>query len=142
MANTTGICDSFKRSILFGNINIQTATLKAALYLATATVNNSTATYTATGEASGANYTAAGNAVASGAISLDGNVAYWTPGASIQWFNVTLATAFDAVLMYNTGTAIANAIAVWNFGSTTVNNGTFTINMPSNTATTALIRLT
>jgi hypothetical protein len=42
--------------------------------------------------------------------------------------------------LYN-NTASNKAIASWNFGSTTVNNGTFTINLPPNDANSALIRL-
>lgn len=142
MANTTGICDVFKRSILVGNVNLNTATVKAALYLASATTGNGTAVYTATGEASGANYTAGGTTATAGTVAVASNIAYWQPGGPLSYGTVTLATAFDAVLLYHTSTQGGNAIAVFNFGSTTVNNGTFTINMPSNTETAALIRLT
>jgi hypothetical protein len=54
--------------------------------------------------------------------------------------NVTLTTAFDAVLIYNSS-ASNKAVSVHTFGSQTVTAGTFTLTMPSNTTSTALLRL-
>jgi hypothetical protein len=51
-----------------------------------------------------------------------------------------LTTAFDAVLIYNS-TQSNKAVAVYTFGSQTITAGTFTLTMPSNTTTTALLRL-
>jgi hypothetical protein len=121
-------------------------TLKAALYLASATINASTTVYTSTGEVSGTNYTAGGVTVtnATGPTATNSSstagVAYWTPSASITYTNVTLTTAFDAVLLYNS-TQSNKSISVHTFGSQTVTAGTFTLTMPSNTTSTALIRL-
>ena len=67
-------------------------------------------------------------------------VAFVTPSASITYTTVTLATAFDAVLIYNS-TQSNKAVSVHTFGSQTVTAGTFTLTMPANTTTTALIRL-
>jgi len=67
-------------------------------------------------------------------------VAFFNPSASITYTTVTLATAFDAVLIYNS-TQSNKAISVHTFGSQTVTAGTFTLTMPSNTTSTALIRL-
>jgi hypothetical protein len=53
---------------------------------------------------------------------------------------VTLATAFDAVLIYNS-TQSDKAVSVHTFGSQTVTAGTFTLTMPTNNTTNALIRL-
>lgn len=142
MANTTGICDTFKTELLTGTHNLGSNTIKAAIYNTTATITNATATYTATGEvpASGS-YTAGGITCTAGTPARTGTVAYWQPGANINCGTVTWATAFDAVLLYN-NTQTNKAIAVWNFGSTTVNGGTFQITLPTNDATNALIRLT
>ena len=123
-----------------------TDTVKAALYLASATINASTTAYTATGEVTGTGYTAGGvtvtNATAPTATnsSTTAGVAYWTPSASITYTSVTLTTAFDAVLLYNS-TQGNKSISVHTFGSQTVTAGTFTLTMPSNTTSTALIRL-
>jgi hypothetical protein len=55
-------------------------------------------------------------------------------------FFVTLTTAFDTVLLYNS-TQSDKAISVHTFGSQTITAGTFTLTMPSNTTSTALLRL-
>jgi hypothetical protein len=134
----------------FGTAPIRAATtadtFKGALYLASATYNASTTAYSATGEVSGTNYTAGGvtvtNATAPTATnsSATAGVAYWTPSASLTYSNVTLSTAFDAVLIYNSSQS-DKAVSVHTFGSQTITAGTFTLTMPSNTTSTALLRL-
>lgn len=149
MANTQAMCTSFMEELLEGVHNFTTGTgdsFKAALYLASATVNASTTAYSSTGEVSGTNYTAGGVAVTNGTspastnASATAGTAYWTPSASITYTNVTLSTAFDAVLIYNSSKS-DKAVSVHTFGSQTVTAGTFTLTMPSNTTSTALIRL-
>jgi hypothetical protein len=67
-------------------------------------------------------------------------VAYWTPSASISFSAVTLATAFDTVLLYNS-TQSNKAISVHTFGSQTIAAGTLTLTMPTNSTSAALLRL-
>lgn len=111
------------------------------MYLASATVNASTTAYSATGEVSGTGYTAGGVTVTFGTPpSTSGTTAFVTPSASIAYTTVTLATAFDAVLIYNS-TQSNKAVSVHTFGSQTVTAGTFTLTMPTNDASTGLIRL-
>ena len=74
---------------------------KAALYLAAATVNASTTVYSATNEVTGTGYTAGGVAFTWSAPSSTGTTAFSTPSASFSWTGLT-ASAFDAVLLYNT----------------------------------------
>jgi hypothetical protein len=160
MANTQSMCTSFMQQLMVGEHQLGTATLvsrtsltapttdtlKAALYLASATVNASTTAYSASNEVSGTGYVAGGvtvtNATAPNSTnaSATAGVAFFTPSASITYTTVTLATAFDAVLLYNS-TQSNKAISVHTFGSQTITAGTFTLTMPSNTTTTALIRL-
>jgi hypothetical protein len=150
MANTQAMCTSFKGEILTATHNFGTApvrasttadTFKAALYLASATVNASTTAYSSTGEVTGTNYSAGGVAVTNAtAPATSGTTAYWTPSASIVYTNVTLSTAFDAVLIYNS-TQSDKAVSVHTFGSQTVTAGTFTLTMPTNDASTGLIRI-
>jgi len=121
-------------------------TFKAALYLASATINAATTVYSSTGEVTGTNYTAGGVTVTNGTAptatnsSATAGVAYWTPSASFVYTTVTLTTAFDTVLLYNS-TQSNKAVSVHTFGSQTITAGTFTLTMPSNTTTTALLRL-
>lgn len=149
MANTQAMCTSFMGELMTATHNFTTGTgntFKAALYLTTATVNASTTAYSSTGEVTGTNYTAGGVTVTNGTSPLSTNTsatagtAYWTPTASITYTNVTLTTAFDAVLIYNSS-ASNKAVSVHTFGSQTVTAGTFTLTMPSNTTSTALLRL-
>ena len=160
MANTQSMCTSFMGQLLngghqFGSITLvsrtsltapTTDTFKAALYLASATINASTTAYSATGEVTGTGYTAGGitvtNATAPTATnsSSTAGVAYWTPSASLVYTTVTLTTAFDTVLIYNS-TQNNTAVSVHTFGSQTVTAGTFTLTMPTNSTTLALLRL-
>ncbi len=118
---------------------------KAALYLASATVDSTTTAYSVTGEVSGTGYTAGGvtvtNATAPANTGGTGIIAFWTPSASFAWTTVTLSTAFDAVLLYNSSNTAQAAVAVFTFGSQTVTAGNFTLTMPTNDLTTGLIRL-
>lgn len=149
MANTQAMCTSFMQELMTATHNFTTGTgdtFKAALYLASATVNAGTTVYSTTGEVTGTNYTPGGITVTNGTSPLSTNasttagVAYWTPTSSLTYTNVTLSTAFDAVLIYNSSKS-NKAVSVHTFGSQTVTAGTFTLTMPSNTTTTALLRL-
>lgn len=149
MANTQAMCTSFLEDLMKGSMNFTTGTgnsFKAALFLASATYNASTTAYSTTGEVSGTGYTAGGVAVTNGTSPLSTNssatagVAYWTPSASLTYTSVTLTTAFDAVLIYNS-TNSNRAVSVHTFGSQTVTAGTFTLTMPTNNTSSALLRL-
>ena len=155
MANTQAMTTSFMGELMTATHNFGVAptrgtsavdSFKAALYLTSATVNASTTAYSASNEVSGTNYVAGGVAVTFGTpptatnSSTTAGVAFVTPSASITYTGVTLTTAFDAVLIYNS-TQSNKAVSVHTFGSQTITAGTFTLTMPANTTSTALIRL-
>ena len=160
MANVQALCTSFMGQLLNGAHQFGTPTLvsrtsltsptvdsfKAALFLASATYNASSTAYSVTGEVSGAGYTAGGIAVTNATVptatnsSSTAGVAYWTPSASLVYTTVTLTTAFDAVMIYNS-TQNDTAVSIHTFGAQTVTAGTFTLTMPADTTTTALLRL-
>jgi hypothetical protein len=150
MANVSAICTSFKVDLFNGKHNFGTAPIraattadsfKAALYYASGSLGAATTAYSATSEVAGTGYTATGTAVTNAtAPTSSGTIAYWTPSAPFAWTGVTLSTAFDTVLIYNSTQSNA-AVAVFNFGSTTVSSGNFSLSMPSNTNTTALLQL-
>lgn len=155
MANTQSMCTSFMEELLTGTHNFGTApirasgaadTFKAALYEATGTRNAATTAYSVTDEVSGAGYSAGGVVVtnatppASTNTSATAGVAYWTASASIVYTGVTLTTAFDSMLLYNS-TQSDKAVAVFTFGSQTITSGNFTLTMPTNNTTNALLRL-
>jgi hypothetical protein len=154
------MCTSFMSELMLGQHQLGTSTivsrgsltspttdtLKAALYLVSATIDAATTVYTTSGEVSGINYVAGGvtvtnaNTPTSTNTSATAGVAYWTPSASIVYTTVTLSTAFDTVLLYNS-TQSNKAISVHTFGSQTITAGTFTLTMPANTTSAALLRL-
>jgi hypothetical protein len=158
MPNTQSMCTSFLGDLMTATHNFGTAptrgsgaadTFKAALYLASATINASTTAYTSTGEVTSTNYTAGGvnltNAnppIATNASATAGT-GYWTPSASIVYGSsgspVTFAS-FDCVLIYNSSQS-NKAVSAHTFTAQTVTSGTFTLTMPSNTTSTALLRL-
>lgn len=156
MANTQSMCTSFLGELLSATHNFSSAnpahtlntadTFKAALYLASATVNASTTAYTTTGEVSGTNYTAGGVTVTNATNPTSSNTSstagtgYWTPSASLTYTTVSLTTAFDCVLIYNSSQS-NKSVSAHTFGSQTITAGTFTLTMPSNTTSTALLRL-
>ena len=155
MANTQSMVTSFLGELMTATHNFGTApiraattadTFKAALYLTSATVNAATTAYSAIDEVSGTGYTAGGVTVTNATAPLSANssatagVGYWTPSASITYTTVTLSTAFDCVLIYNS-TQSNKAVSVHTFGSQTITAGTFTLTMPANTTSTALLRL-
>ena len=150
MANSAAIATSFKTELLngihaFGTTVVRAGTtadtFKAALFLASASLDATTTAYSTTGEVTGTNYTAGGVTVTNGnAPAASGTTAYWTPSAAFSWTTVTLGTAFDAVLLYNSTQSDA-AVAVFTFGSQTVSAANFSLNMPTNDSSTALLRL-
>jgi hypothetical protein len=154
VANTQAMCSSFKVQLFNGIHALGTSVVragttpdsfKAALYETTATIDATATVYTASGEVSGAGYTAGGVDLTGSpdwiAPSNTTTTAFTTPTASIVYTTVTLTTAFDAVLIYNS-TQGDKAVSVHTFGSQTVTAGTFTLTMPTNDASTALLRLT
>lgn len=155
MSNTQSMCTSFLGQLLTATHNFGTAptrgtsaadTFKAALYVTTATVNAATTAYSSTNEVSGTGYTAGGisvtnaNAPTATNSSATAGVGFWTPSANLVYSTVTLTTAFDTVLIYNSSQSNA-AVSVHTFGAQTITAGTFTLTMPSNTTSSALLRL-
>lgn len=155
MANTQALCASFKSEVMVGLHQLGTVTivsrtsltapttdsLKAALFLASGALGSGTTAYSVTSEVSGTGYSAGGIAVTNAtAPSTSGTTGIWTPSASLLYSTVTLATAFDTCLIYNS-TQTNRGIGVYTFGSQTVTAGNFTLTMPANAAGTALIQL-
>lgn len=151
MANSQAMCSQFKVDVLnglhaFGTSVIRGATTKdsykAALYLASGSLGAATTVYSATSEVSGTGYSAGGVAVTNAtAPTLASTTAVWTPSASLVYMTVTLTTAFDTVLIYNDTSSTKLAVAVYTFGSQTITAGTFTLTMPTNDASNALLRI-
>jgi hypothetical protein len=138
MANSPGIGAAAKQAALSAIVDGKA--MKAALYLVSATTGPTNSVYTATGEVTGSGYAAGGVAVTNGnTAGLTTTTAFWTPSATIAFGTVTLATAFDAVMLYATADSNRN-IGVFTFGSQTVTAAPFSLTMPTNDYLTGLVR--
>jgi hypothetical protein len=127
---------SFKEELFKGIQDLSTDTLYIALYTALADIGPDTTAYTTSGEITGTGYTAGGIALTgvtintyNGTVYINFSNAVWSPASF---------TARGA-LIYNVSKA-NRSIAVLDFGANKTCSNSFTITMPSNTYTTALIR--
>ena len=125
---------SFKTELYTAVHNLSTDTLKIALYTAAADLNESTTVYSATNEVTGTGYVAGGVVLTGVTISSSGYTAY------VDFADVVFGASVTArcALIYNV-TQGNKSIAVLDFGSDKT-SANFTITMPANTATAALIR--
>ena len=125
---------SFKKELYEAVHNLSTDVLKIALYTASADLNEATTVYSASNEATGTGYVAGGVTLTGVTISSSGYTAY------VDFADVVFNAAVTArcALIYNSSKA-NRSIAVLDFGSDKT-SANFTITMPSNTATSALIR--
>jgi hypothetical protein len=126
---------SFKKELYQAVHNLSSDTLKIALYTGNASLNEDTTAYSTTNEVVASGYTAGGNTLTGVAISSSGYTAY------VNWANTSWTAAITArcALIYNV-TQGNKSIAVIDFGADKTSTTTFTIAMPANTSTTALIR--
>ena len=138
MSIQQGLTTSFKQQMVQGQQNLSTNTLKMALYTAFATLGPSTTVYSTTNEAVGTGYTAGGITMSGVTINTNADGVVYINFNNVVWSNA--AFTVRGALIYNTSQGNAS-VAVLDFGSDkTCSNQTFTVAMPANTATTALIR--
>ena len=125
---------SFKTELYTAVHNLSTDTLKIALYTASADLNEATTAYSATNEVTGTGYVAGGVVLTGVTISSSGYTAY------VDFADVVFGASVTArcALIYNV-TQGNKSIAVLDFGSDKTSTN-FTITMPANSATAALIR--
>ena len=131
-------CNSLRSGLANGTINFATDTFYLALYTNSATLDQTTTAYTAVGEASGGDYVAGGLVVTASIASettSTGSTTY-VNFSSPAW---TGAITARGALIYTPGDN--GAVCVLDFGSDKTSTTTFTVQMPANTATSALIRL-
>jgi hypothetical protein len=136
MALVQTLCSSFKQESWLAIHDLDTDTLKMALYTSAASLGADTTAYTLTGETSGTGYTAGGEILTNVQVLLSGTTAYVTfdnpawPGSSF---------VARGALIYNS-TKADRAIAVLDFGADKTAGPNFTVQLPAASATTALIR--
>jgi hypothetical protein len=130
MAITQAMCTSFKEDLFQKEQDMDSDTIKIALYTSSASLDAATTAYTTSGEvASGNGYTTGGETLTNPVIGTSGTTAY-VDFDNPEWTSASFTTA--GALIYNDTTAGNNAIAVLNFGGDfTVTSGTFRIVFPS-----------
>ena len=142
MAITQAVCNTFKSELLGGVHDFDSGSgqvFDLALYTSAANLSAATTVYTSSGEvANTGTYTAGGGALQNQQVSLDTGVAI-VDFADLSFTGVTL-TARGA-LIYNTS-ASNKAVCVLDFGADkTATSGTFTIQFPAFTSSSAILRI-
>jgi hypothetical protein len=128
---------SFKAQLYQGIHDLTTDVIKIALYTANANLNEDTTVYSSTNEVPNTGtYFAGGAQLTPITVSSSGYTAY-VGFPNISW---TGAITARCALIYNDTVAGKPSIAVLDFGSDKTSTTTFTITMPANTSTSALIR--
>jgi hypothetical protein len=131
-------CNTLRSGLANGTINFATDTFRLALYTNAATLDQNTTAYTTDGESSGGNYSPTGSVVTATIgteLASSGSIVFIN-FSSPSWTGVITARG---ALIYKAG---ANgAVCVLDFGSNKTSVNTFTVTMPANTSTSALIRL-
>lgn len=125
---------SFKKELYYGIHDLSTDVIKMALYDANANLNQDTTEYSSANEVSGGGYVAGGVQMQGVSINTSDYTAY------VNFDNVEFFASVTArcALIYNSSKA-NRSIAVLDFGSDKTSSN-FTVVMPANGATTALIR--
>ena len=131
-------CNTLRSGLANGTINFATDTFYLALYTNLATLDQTTTAYTTVGEATGGNYVAGGllvTATIASEVTSNGSTTYVNFSSPAWTGNITARGA----LIYTPGDN--GAVCVLDFGSDKTSVISFTVQMPANTATSALIRL-
>jgi len=130
---------SFKLGMVQAEQNLATDVLKIALYTAFSDIGPNTTVYTTDNEVVGTGYTAGGKVLTGVTIAASTNGVIYINFSNVVW--TPAAFTCRGALIYNT-TRTNKSVAVLDFGSDKTSTNTFTITMPVNTATTALLRFT
>ena len=134
-----GLTNSFKEQLLLGVHDFSTDVMKIALYTAAADLGPATTQYTATNEVTGPGYTAAGEVLTGVTVSLSQGIAFVSFN-NPTWNAATFTTR--GALIYNSSKA-NKSVGVLNFGlDQTMLNQQFQIQLPTNNAEMAIIRVT
>ncbi len=148
MAITQAVCDSFKKELLEGEHDFRSSggdQFKLALYGSSASLSNTTTAYTTSQEvsASGTYSAGGGNLTSTGAAAT--NNTSFIDFSDISFTSATISA--QAAVIYNSNTTATTntnaAVMVLDFGAVkTSTSGTFTVQFPTNNASSAILRIT
>lgn len=137
MALQQTLTTSFKQQMLVAGQDLSADVLYMALYDGFASLGPNTAAYDATNEVTGTGYVAGGQLLTGVTIGTSADGVVYVNFDNVVW-NPATFTARGA-LIYNTTRSNAS-VAVLDFGADKTCSTTFTVTMPVNSASTALIR--
>ena len=148
MAITQAVCDSFQKELLEGEHDFRSSggdQFKLALYGSSASLSNTTTAYTTSQEvsASGTYSAGGGNLTSTGAAAT--NNTSFIDFSDISFTSASISA--QAAVIYNSNTSATTntnaAVMVLDFGAVkTSTSGTFTVQFPTNNATSAILRIT
>ena len=148
MAITQAVCDSFKKELLEGEHDFRSSggdQFKLALYGSSASLSNTTTAYTTSQEVSASGtYSAGGGNLTSTGAGQTNNTSF------IDFSDISFTSASisaQAAVIYNSNTTATTntnaAVMVLDFGAVkTSTSGTFTVQFPTNNASSAILRIT
>ena len=129
---------SFKDQILKGQHDLLVDTIKLALYTSAATLDENTTAYSTLNEVTGTGYSAGGVVLTGVTINTSNSVVYVSFNNAV--WNPAAFTAAGG-LIYNASKS-NKSIAVLSFGADKTATNTFTVQMPTNSFNSALLRFT
>jgi hypothetical protein len=127
---------SFKQELPQAVHNLLTDTIKMALYTSSSGLNADTTVYTTSSEVTGTGYVAGGN-VMTGATIANSNGVVYVNFNNVVWTPASFTAA--GALIYNASKG-NKSVAVLSFGGDKTATNTFTVTMPTNNYTSALLR--
>lgn len=135
------ITNSFREEMLKAVHDLSTDVLKLALYTGTANLYPTTTAYSATGEVVASGYPAGGVVLTGVTITIGPANTVQPSVVYVNFNNVVVSAAMTArgALIYNTSKA-NRSVAVLDFGADKTSTTTFTVQMPANTPSAALLR--
>ena len=141
------LCNVFKTGLLDGTYDFGAGTtdvFKIALYTNAATLDSDTTAYTTTGEVADAGYSAGGSTLTISQVPTIGSQTGSSASAYLSFSNVSWSGEITArgALIYKYDGSTNPAICVLDFGSDKTSTTTFTVEFPSATSTSAILRLT
>ena len=137
------MCTSFKKELMEGVHNFKSSggnTFNLAMYTNSASFTAATTAYTSGNEVSGTNYTAKGVSLTRIDPATSGTTAF-TQFSNAVFSNVTL-TGVRGALVFNDSASGDPTVCVLDFGGDkAASAGDFTVVMPTNDSSNALIRI-
>ena len=139
MAITQAMCTQFKKDVMLGLHDLDSDTIKIALYTSSASLDATTDTYTTSNEVANGNGYATGGVTLANASVIENGTSGCFDSDNPEWTSATF-TARGALIYNDTESDLA--IAVLDFGGDfSVAGGTFRIVFPAQTANTSIVRI-